>query len=371
MRKDEKAISIVLPVYNGEKYLQEAIDSVLAQNISDWELIIVDDASTDNTRSIIQEAVCNDNRIKASHNQVNLGLPASLNIGFKQSKGAYLTWTSDDNCFLSDALCQMRVFLENHKKIPMVCANMFIRHNDEDVLTEFRKYDESQMYVENYVGACFMYRRNVLQTIGEYDIDLFGVEDYDYWLRILKQYGEIGHLDEYLYVYRMHEKSLTSTKMNMIEKRRSLLMLREFDWIIEKIKNDRFALFSLYWHLAETGDASNDICNRIGVYLPEMKSIYQNDNGKPLILYGAGRTCEKAFNNIPHERIAYIADADPGRYGNSKNGKSIISIEEMKKMQKDYQIIITVGNRLMLEVMNDLLNADIQKYRPYIPNKTT
>ena len=108
---------------------------------------------------------------------------------------------------------------------------MYITDGNGDQLSEFRKYNPKEMYVDNYVGACFMYRREVADSIGEYDTELFGVEDYDYWLRILKRYGKIGHLDKYLYVYRMHENSLTSTKAQMIKKRHSLLLLRNFDWI--------------------------------------------------------------------------------------------------------------------------------------------
>ena len=102
--KDDKLISIILPVYNGEQYLAESIESVLAQTYQYWELLILDDCSTDKTQIISKEFEKRDNRIKYYRNEKNLKLPGDLNRGFSLSKGSYLTWTSDDNRFRSEAL---------------------------------------------------------------------------------------------------------------------------------------------------------------------------------------------------------------------------------------------------------------------------
>ena len=91
-------ISIVLPSYNGARYVCESIDSCLRQSYHNWELIIVDDASTDDTPSIIAEYVARDHRIRSIRNAVNRRLPGSLNIGFADASVQFLTWTSDDNC---------------------------------------------------------------------------------------------------------------------------------------------------------------------------------------------------------------------------------------------------------------------------------
>lgn len=96
-------ISIILPTYNGQQYIGEAIESIIEQTFQDWELIIVDDCSSDNTLDIIRKYEKQDLRIKVIHNDVNKKLPASLNIGFKYAKGMYLTWTSDDNMYLPGA----------------------------------------------------------------------------------------------------------------------------------------------------------------------------------------------------------------------------------------------------------------------------
>jgi len=79
-------VSIVLPVYNGAKYLRESVDSCLAQTFSNWELIIVNDCSTDESSAIAEEYAAKDERIRVIHNETNLKLPASLNAGFCQAK---------------------------------------------------------------------------------------------------------------------------------------------------------------------------------------------------------------------------------------------------------------------------------------------
>ena len=105
-----KLISIILPTYNGEKYIRESIDSILNQTYKNWELIIVNDCSTDQTPTIVDEYATKDSRIKIINNAMNLKLPKSLNIGFKEAKGEYYTWTSDDNIFKPTALEVMALF---------------------------------------------------------------------------------------------------------------------------------------------------------------------------------------------------------------------------------------------------------------------
>ena len=89
-------VSIVLPTYNGSKFLSRSIESVQEQAETDWELIIVNDCSTDNTLDIAQKYAQQDKRISVITNEQNKKLPASLNVGFSRAKGKYLTWTSDD-----------------------------------------------------------------------------------------------------------------------------------------------------------------------------------------------------------------------------------------------------------------------------------
>ena len=218
-------ISIILPTYNGQLYIREAIESVIKQIFKDWELIIVDDCSSDNTLDIIKEYEKLDSRIRVIHNEVNKKLPASLNIGFSYAKGEYFTWTSDDNLYLPSALYRMNLYLDENPDEIMVCTGYSIIDENKKVLYNAERYDSDNMFINNYVGACFLYRNCVLEDVGVYNTSKFLVEDYEYWLRILFEYGNIGYIDDVLYYYRTHKGSLTTQKKKEIHNK--LIELRK------------------------------------------------------------------------------------------------------------------------------------------------
>ena len=114
-------VSIILPVYNGARYLAQAIDSCLNQTYRNIELIIVDDCSTDETPAIVRSYT--DPRIRYVRNKTNRRLPQSLNIGFALATGEYLTWTSDDNEFLPHAIETMLKILMEDKAVDFVYSD--------------------------------------------------------------------------------------------------------------------------------------------------------------------------------------------------------------------------------------------------------
>lgn len=127
-------ISVVLPTFNGEKYLRESLDSILAQSYANWELIIVNDASTDSTLNIANEYAKKDKRICIINNESNQKLPKSLNIGFANAKGGYLTWSSDDNRYKPQAFEKMLNVLKTNPNFDMVhCDFDYINENGEKI----------------------------------------------------------------------------------------------------------------------------------------------------------------------------------------------------------------------------------------------
>src|SRR5260370_31743679 len=113
-------VSIVLPTYNGSRYLAESIQSCIDQTYLNWELIIVDDASTDDTPAIIDRYVSHDPRISSVRHDANRRIPGGLKTGFARSRGEYLTWTSDDNLYEPDALERMVRYLDAEPAMGMV-----------------------------------------------------------------------------------------------------------------------------------------------------------------------------------------------------------------------------------------------------------
>lgn len=205
-------ISIVLPVYNGEKYLKESIESVIAQTYKVWELLILDDCSTDNSAEIAKEYEKRDDRIHYYRNEKNLRLPRNLNKGFSLAKGNYLTWTSDDNRFRPQALEKMHAALVSDEKAQFVFASCRIIDGTGKEIEYIMVNESSKKRIMgmNSVGACFMYTRKAYEEVGEYDPKLTLVEDFDYWQRLYAKFGAVV-ISDILYEYRWHDGALTST----------------------------------------------------------------------------------------------------------------------------------------------------------------
>lgn len=211
-------ISIILPVYNGAEYLEKSIESVLQQTYSDFELIIVDDCSTDASGEIAQKYAAQDKRIAYHRNDVNIKLPASLNKGFFLAQGEYLTWTSCDNEYKENALEVMANELDQDPDLGLVYTSMDIIDEQGVKISSLDAGNPSDLIFRNVVGACFLYRSNIAQQVGEYDVSLFLCEDYEYWLRIA-EISKIKNLSDNLYLYRRHSKSLSAQReRDIIEK---------------------------------------------------------------------------------------------------------------------------------------------------------
>lgn len=206
-------VSIVLPVYNVSRYLRQSIESCLSQTYTNIELIIVDDASTDDTSKIIKSF--KDKRIICLRHNKNKGLPSALNTGFEKATGEYLTWTSDDNFYASEAIERMLRFLREQNCLFVYADFSKFTENDPSKLTPINLPEIGELVNRNVVGACFLYSRKVRDIIGDFDVETFLAEDYDYWIRVSKKF-KMCHLKERLYFFREHSNSLTSKRLREI-----------------------------------------------------------------------------------------------------------------------------------------------------------
>lgn len=244
----DKLISIVLPTYNGSKFIRASIDSCLKQTYTHFELIIVNDCSTDDTEEIVKSY--DDARIVYLKNEINQRLPKSLNIGFSRAKGEFFTWTSDDNYFADDALEKMLKEMEA-TSADLVCAPYHTIDEDNRITGSREVGPLENILLDNIVKACFLYKRKVHETLGGYQPNLFLVEDYDFWIRTVFQGFRLSFLKEKLYYYRFHEASLTESRRKDIA--RALYHL--LDIHIPKFINstqERFVTAEVYLRMAKT-----------------------------------------------------------------------------------------------------------------------
>ena len=202
-------VSIVLPTYKRPKLLAQAVASVLAQSHENWELIVVDDHSPDDTPQVM--AAFDDPRIRYVRNDPNLKLPRTLNRGFALARGELLTWTSDDNLFEPHAIERMVARLQRGD-CDLVYADYYL-FSQQDAqgrpldIHHDRLPDVVQLEKGNHIGACFLYTRQVFESIGDYDPELFLVEDYDYFIRVAQRF-RLAHIAEPLYYFRRDDDTL-------------------------------------------------------------------------------------------------------------------------------------------------------------------
>ncbi|WP_366184798.1 glycosyltransferase family A protein [Flavobacterium ovatum] len=244
--KNNELISIILPVYNGEKYISLAIESCLNQSYSNIELIIVNDCSTDGTLEVITPFLEKDHRITVLNNPINLKLPASLNIGHRIAKGDFITWTSDDNIYKFDAIEILVNELEN-READVVYSDFIMINEIGSILTEVEYGEFENNIFGNFIGASFLYKKEVFQRNNGYDENLFLVEDYDFWLRAIV-HSKFSHIKKKLYYYRKHDDSLTY-QVKYINETKELWknnlkkMYANFCFLVENEENEEIAIF--------------------------------------------------------------------------------------------------------------------------------
>lgn len=358
-------VSIVLPVYNGERFLSQSIDSILRQTYRNWELIIVNDCSTDYTLKICQEYAGKDARIRVVNNSINQKLPRSLNIGFQNAKGSYLTWTSDDNCYEDNALERLIDFLHQNAEYGMVYSDMIlIDENGIDIGRRMSK--ENQLYSFNCIGASFLYTRECYKKVGEYDVNRFLVEDYEYWLRITKSF-KIGHLSEFLYKYRFHNNSLTFSRMKQIGERLLELKIDYLDDIISHSSQDE--LKTLLFELTTYGLEMNHVaCEKILSSIDNLESAKwilrrnKKKNSSKVWLFGAGAFGSAALQYIGEENVLGFIDNNKLKIGTIFCNKSIISLSNYINEDKLDMIVISTDVRNAYYISEQLELNKIDNY---------
>ncbi|MDF2040259.1 glycosyltransferase [Bacillus sp. CMF12] len=218
-------ISVVMSVYNTEKYVKQAVDSILLQTHKNFEFIIINDGSTDNTRKILD--TIEDNRVNIIHLEKNHGVAYARNLGVQAAKGEWIAVQDADDISMPSRLEKQAEFIESHphviavgSKIECISGKPAVSrrvtngisnfHNslltNDDLLKErFRSCPLSH-------GSC-IFSKKAFETAGRYDSKYRLIQDYDLWLRMFN-IGSIEIVPEVLYLYRVHQGSLTNHSRN-------------------------------------------------------------------------------------------------------------------------------------------------------------
>ena len=241
-------VSIVMSSYNGEKYIKDTIESVIAQTYRDWEFIIYDDCSTDNTREIIQSF--KDKRIKTYFPDTHEHMVVGFNYGITHSTGAYIARIDNDDTWEPEKLQKQVDFFQSHPEFGACFTLVTMKDETGKVLTEkdsarvswFNTRNKSQaewLRFFYFKGSCLchtsvMMTRKAIERVGLYNLAYIQLQDYDLWVRITKCFP-IHVLQEKLTNYRWFTSGTNVSSATQTTVRRSNF---EFSQILSKYFDD-------------------------------------------------------------------------------------------------------------------------------------
>lgn len=235
-------VSIIIPCYNAEKYIEETIVSVINQTYSNWELIIVNDGSTDNSFAIVKEFAEKDKRISFIEKS-NSGVSDSRNKGLEKSKGDFIAFLDADDSWKPEYLEKQITNLQANQYTISYTACQLINQNGEKLNQQIRGENNPQLddfliqkanYNTNPSGI--VYKKECFEKVKGFDVNLSNNADQDILIQMLAKGNSIGYIDELLWDYRMHDNNM-SKNISVLEK--------DTLYLFNKCANQK--LFTNFW----------------------------------------------------------------------------------------------------------------------------
>ena len=292
-------VTVLMSVFNSEDYLSEAIDSILNQTLSDFEFIIIDDGSKDNSINIIEKYAAGDLRILLVKNPVNIGLASSLNKGILLAQGMYIARQDADDVSALNRLELQTTYAISHPGLDIIGSNCFVIDISGETVYEARVYSKDNKFFDKLLnkqaifphGSAFM-KKEMLIKYGMYDSRFYYVQDGELWLRALSHNANIYVMDESLYYYRVtpgtnpsrkEAKTIFNKVLKMIyhEKKSAFLIDNELNIVNEYLSNVATPIeanyMADYWKSLANATYLNNASRRIAMkYIA--KAIIENNS---------------------------------------------------------------------------------------------
>lgn len=227
---EKPLVSVIMPVYNGEKYIHTALESILSQTYQNLELILIDDCGTDHSMDIVGNYARKDDRIRIFRNPQNRGIAYSRNVGLDNAKGKYIAIMDDDDYAFDCRLEKQVYFLENNPAYDVVGGKVQLIDERGEII----KRETAVLKDCNYIAVMFlffnifhnsevMFRSELVERAElRYEDNLLGMEDFKFWVKASK-YGKMTNLDDLLLQHRMTDSNETSrVKKEQLDMRREI-----------------------------------------------------------------------------------------------------------------------------------------------------
>lgn len=223
LEMDQPLVSIIVPCYKQAEYLSETLDSVLAQTYENWECIIVNDGSPDNTEEVAKRYLDKDVRFKYV-SQENRGISSARNMGIANTKGEFILPLDSDDLISSSYLGKAVAYFEQFPETKLVYCKVEL-FGKKNGLWNLEAYDYNKFIWRNCIFCTALFRRSDYDKTKGYNVNMVhGYEDWDFWLTLLKKEDIVYCIDEVLFYYRIKEVS-RNTELSKHHYRETLIQL--------------------------------------------------------------------------------------------------------------------------------------------------
>ena len=231
-------ISVVMAAHNEEKTIQKAVKSIIGQTFKNWELIIINDSSTDATKSILMQFE-SERRINVINNPYNLGLAKSLNIGISQSKGFYIARMDADDESLSNRLQSQLDFMKSNQSIDVLGGGaIYINKNKNEFVKMPKDHNSIKQFIKKsspFIHPSVMYKKSFIDKFGGYDETILRAEDYDLWYRGIHE-SEYHNLEDILIKYNYAQRKILRSS---------------YDALLVRLNHNPSKLSAIFWSITQ------------------------------------------------------------------------------------------------------------------------
>lgn len=228
-------ITVYIPSHNYGRYIEAAIESVFKQSLQDWELILIDDGSTDNTQEVMKNY---QDHPKISHYTTNsIGLPKVCNLALEKAKGQYIIRLDGDDIFNENILLLLANHLNQNPEVALVFPDYFLVDATGEIYAHSMRrtiYEQNHMLDMPPNGACTMIRTDIMRELNGYREDLGAQDGFDIWTRIIKHH-KCANINLPLFYYRRHTTNLTRNQSRIFHARQQI----KKDSVIQELQNLR------------------------------------------------------------------------------------------------------------------------------------
>ncbi|AUS04134.1 glycosyltransferase family 2 protein [Pseudotamlana carrageenivorans] len=274
-------VSIIVPCYNQAHYLEESLQSVLNQTYTNWECIIVNDGSPDNTDEVVLKWLALDKRFKYLE-QKNGGLSNARNEGIKKAHGIYILPLDADDVIDASFLSNLAPELETNESLGIVsCYSKFFYGNLNNIVNELKPIGSTSinlLYV-NQLIATSLFRKKCWEEVGGYDENMkTGFEDWEFWIAITKQGWHYKIIPDFLFYYRKSKKSmLVDTINNHFETNKHYIINKHRELYIKDFDNCMKVMFyQLKTYRTSEVEIKNSMAYKVGKLVTKPFNYFQN-----------------------------------------------------------------------------------------------